>query len=576
LSTNYAPFGKTTIFSYLSITNDERLSEIWNQKTNSVTLSKFDYSYDPVGNITNWMEQTDANTPTVAVMQYDPINQLLNSTTFSNTVAGPILKQYACSYDLSGNRSSEQIGTTTNAPVNLSQSFYNNDDQVTNRISASGPLMFAGSISRQGTVIVAGIPATINHFTTNFLGYSSVTNGTNVVPVIATDYGNHSRTNNYQVVLTNNGVAEILTYDLDGNLTCVVTATSTNTYQWDAANRLISIAGPTNQSQFTYDGLGKRVQIIEETNGVTYATNKFVWDGQTLVEQRDLTGGTVTKRFFGQGEQISGTNYYFTRDHLGSVREMTDSSGAIKVRYDYDPYGRQTTVSGTVSADFGYARMYIHQPSGLNLTLYRAYNADLGRWLSRDPMGENANLNLYEYVANNPIGNLDLFGLQVYPGSLPRNFNPVIPPVYPTEPGGGLSPILIPPGTPPGAPTIGTPTSPPGSPGAPGKSGKGDTSAGAAAGGMEMAGGFLNAGSQNRAWNQAISDCSKTPPSMNGCCKCCVVTFTTLANTPDPNDYYYTSGFGFVEDMPCSQAESQAKSQGTLSPAGSITQYVNW
>ena len=411
VSTNYAPFGKKTIFSYLSITNDERLSEILNQKTNSVTLSKFDYKYDSVGDITNWTKQADTNTPTVAVMQYDPVNQLLNSTTFSNTVAGAMLKQYAYGYDLGGNRTSEQIGTTTNLPVAVSQSFYNNDNQITNRASASGPLMFAGSISRQGTVTVAGIAATMNHFTTNFVGFAGVTNGTNVVPVIAVDYGNHSRTNKYQLVVTNNGVAETLMFDANGNTTNVVTATSTNSYQWDAVNRLVSIAGPTNQSLFTYDGLGRRVQIIEKTNGVASVSNKFVWDGQALVEQRNLTGTNVTKRFFGQGEQISGTNYFFTRDHLGSIREVVNSSGVIQYRADYDPYGRPIIIQGNLVPDFGYAGMYYEAADGLNLTLYRSYTADLGRWLSRDPLAEAASLNLYAYVANNPINLFDPLGL---------------------------------------------------------------------------------------------------------------------------------------------------------------------
>jgi RHS repeat-associated protein len=212
-------------------------------------------------------------------------------------------------------------------------------------------------------------------------------------------------------VTTNNGVAETIGYDLNGNLTNIVTATSTNSYQWDAADRLVSATGPTNQSLFTYDGLGRRVQIIEKTNGVAYVTNKFVWDRAQLVEQRDLSGGIVTKRFFGDGEQISGTNYYFTRDHLGSIREMLNSSGVIQARYNYDSYGRLTKISGTIDADFGYAGMYVHQASGLLLTFFRAYSADLGRWLSRDPLTEKVGLNLYAYVSNNPINLTDLLGL---------------------------------------------------------------------------------------------------------------------------------------------------------------------
>jgi len=53
-------------------------------------------------------------------------------------------------------------------------------------------------------------------------------------------------------------------------------------------------------------------------------------------EERDASNN-VTKRFYAQGEQIGGTSYFFTTDHLGSIREMTDSTGAIHARYDYDP-----------------------------------------------------------------------------------------------------------------------------------------------------------------------------------------------------------------------------------------------
>src|SRR5207245_2017074 len=98
--------------------------------------------------------------------------------------------------------------------------------------------------------------------------------------------------------------------------------------------------------------------------------------GTELCEERDSTGGTVTKRFFGHGEQISGANYFFTWDHLGSVREMTDSSGTLQARYDYDPYGRRTKVSGSLDADFAFTGHYYHSVSGLYLTLYRAYDSD--------------------------------------------------------------------------------------------------------------------------------------------------------------------------------------------------------
>jgi len=408
IATNFAPFGKTTSFSYLGVTNDERLQTIWNQGSGG-TLSKFDYAYDAVGQITNWTQQTDTTSTNVEVMQYDPVNQLLAVTVHGNTVAGAILQQYAYGYDASGNRTTEQIGTGTSGSVAISQSTYNSDNQVTSRAGGSGQMLFAGSLNEQATVSVAGSSATVNHSTTNFFGYTSVTNGTNVIPVTAADYSANSITNKYQVIITNSGVAKTLTFDLNGNETSVVTATSTNTYQWDAANRLLSVTGTTNQSLFTYDGLGRRVQIVELTNGVAMSTNKFLWDKAGLSEQRNVAG-SVIKQFYWEGEQISGTNYYFTRDHLGSIREMVDASGTIQARYNYDPYGRRTKVSGSLDADFGFTGDFYHASSGLCLTFLRAYDPDLGRWLSRDLLAERAGLNLYDYVFNNPINWLDPYG----------------------------------------------------------------------------------------------------------------------------------------------------------------------
>lgn len=43
-----------------------------------------------------------------------------------------------------------------------------------------------------------------------------------------------------------------------------------------------------------------------------------------------------------------------------------------------------------------------------------AYDPEVGRWLARDPIGENAGINLYSYVYNNPIFFTDAVGLHAY------------------------------------------------------------------------------------------------------------------------------------------------------------------
>jgi RHS repeat-associated protein len=49
--------------------------------------------------------------------------------------------------------------------------------------------------------------------------------------------------------------------------------------------------------------------------------------------------------------------------------------------------------------------------NGRYLSLYRAYDPTVGRWMSRDPIGERGGLNLYGYVSDNPTVFNDSFGL---------------------------------------------------------------------------------------------------------------------------------------------------------------------
>jgi len=224
-----------------------------------------------------------------------------------------------------------------------------------------------------------------------------------------TDTSANVTTKNYQTVIPA-GSASAPIYDLDGNQTQDV---SGNTYAWDAKNELVQITYPGGaKSQFSYDGLGRRVAIVETgSNGAITSTKQFVFDGFNPVEERDA-GNNVTKRFFVQGEQIAGASYYYTIDHLGSIREMTSGSGVIQARYDYDPYGVMSIVGGvTLASDFQYAGYYKHAPSGLNLPTFRPYVSNFGRWPSRDPIGEDGGINLYDYVLNNPIDNQDPLGL---------------------------------------------------------------------------------------------------------------------------------------------------------------------
>jgi RHS repeat-associated protein len=161
--------------------------------------------------------------------------------------------------------------------------------------------------------------------------------------------------------------------------------------------------------------------------GTVLFTKTWVWCGGTQpCEERD-GDNQVTQRFFAQGFQTLASpsslpaSFYYTNDHLGSVREALDATGTLRARYDYDAWGQRTKLSGDLDADFGYTGHLHHKQTGLILTHYRAYDPRLARWLSRDPIAEAGGINLYGYVSNNPILWIDPLGLQFGPMPFPAS-----------------------------------------------------------------------------------------------------------------------------------------------------------
>jgi len=244
-----------------------------------------------------------------------------------------------------------------------------------------------------------------------------------------------------------NGVTQQYSYNALNQLTATVPAqTNSATYEWDAEKRLTAINQGTNRSEFSYDGLGRRLRIVEKTNGVVQSENYYLWCGTKICEMRDASGATVLRRLFPQGESLIGangsTNFFYTRDHLGSVREAVGANGLLATRYNYDPYGQKSVVQENVQTTFDFAGDFIHQKSGLYLTWFRPFDSITGRWLSRDPLGETTGVNLYSYVDNSPLRYIDPYGLCDNSNGNGDNSNPT-PQVPPGVAAGTLGGVTL-------------------------------------------------------------------------------------------------------------------------------------
>jgi RHS repeat-associated protein len=282
--------------------------------------------------------------------------------------------------------------------------------------TGGGTMRFAGTLSKPGTVTVGGNTATMSADNLSFEGYATVPAGTTTpVHIVATD-GGGTVTDKYTNVTPDTVTSQAFGYDLNGNTTSSgPSGAPTAIYGWDAADRLISVTQGTNVTTYDYDGAGRRVR--EWLNGTE--TRHWIWCGLQLCEERD-SSNNVTKRFYPQGEQISGTAYCATRDHLGSIRELVDGDGVtLHARYEYGLYGtrsaNQVTI-GAIESDFGFTGHQEFTAIGLVGAPLRFYQPQFARWLSRDPIEEDGGINLYGYAGNNPVSWIDPLGLAVYVG----------------------------------------------------------------------------------------------------------------------------------------------------------------
>lgn len=186
-------------------------------------------------------------------------------------------------------------------------------------------------------------------------------------------------------------------------------------YAWDALGRLQGVTrdrAPSRPSSFERDTFG-RVTQIRDAAGV----RDLVWDGLTLLEERDAETHEVIRAYAASGFTQGGASYYYLRDPLGSVVGLMDQSGNVVKTWSYDAWGFRTLSwqaegAEEVNPALGYAGYLQHEESGLCLMPARAYSPALRRWLSRDPIGlAGGDTNLYAYAANNPVFFSDPSGL---------------------------------------------------------------------------------------------------------------------------------------------------------------------
>ena len=185
-------------------------------------------------------------------------------------------------------------------------------------------------------------------------------------------------------------------------------------------------------------GLRRKTVEALGTGGHRDITTVYVYDamGELAAEYESVTvynqAGTPspgTNPLSGVTNPCGALTCYVSVDQLGSTRMVTDSTGAVKRRYDYLPFGEELGIgTGGRTAGMGYQASgdgfnpkFTGQVRGLESRLdyfnARYYSPEQGRFVSPDPENAGANptapqtWNGYAYAGNNPVNVVDPSGL---------------------------------------------------------------------------------------------------------------------------------------------------------------------
>jgi RHS repeat-associated protein len=253
---------------------------------------------------------------------------------------------------------------------------------------------------QNGTFAIPGVP---------------VTGGANALTVTVTDVSGNIATQVVNVTVMS-GQPVSIGYDANGNQTTHNGWAMT----YDRENRLASASSASLAVSYHYDALGRLIERI-----AVNSTNRLYYAGWQLIAEYDGTGALQKKYVYGPGidEPVrmtsGGVNYYYHADGLGSVTEITSSTGQLVESYRYDVYGGPTILAPDsrllTSSAIGNRLLFTGRDYDLDTGWYnyryRYYNPALGRFVQPDPIRTKSGWNLYRYCRNNPVNASDPRGL---------------------------------------------------------------------------------------------------------------------------------------------------------------------
>lgn len=226
-------------------------------------------------------------------------------------------------------------------------------------------------------------------------------------------------------------------YDLNGNRVEKRTDEELTRYEYDALNRLTRvIKNDSSAVGYTYDAFHRRLTKVnyqweaQSSSWQQQKTVRFLYDGDTEIGSVDEEGEITELRILGSGKggelgaaiaiELQGHIYAPIHDHQGTVRCLLDiATGSVAEFSRTSAYGEEQLYDGAGTAletseignPWRFSSKRVDDETGFVFFGKRAYDPEVGRWLTNDPLSFYDTPNLYAFVKNNPLAYYDLHGL---------------------------------------------------------------------------------------------------------------------------------------------------------------------
>jgi RHS repeat-associated protein len=443
LTSIQTPSGGTISYSYDAL--GRRSGASYSDSTPAVG-----YGYDADGNRTSLSDGAGS-----AAAVYNALDELTSVTRGTGA--------FSYTYDADGRIATRTYpdGTTTNYT-------YNDDGQLTSASQGSATTGYqydaAGHLTQTtlpNSVVETAAYNRVGWLTSRNDGFRSFVYGYDPAGNLTSrTVGGATTSYTYDALNRLTGISGPTTisygYDNVGNRTSQSTAAGTTSYSYDAADELTSTSGPGGTTSYGYDANGNQTsaggwtfavnlagQITSASDGTTttqyaydgdgnrlaattagVATN-YLWDSNfrlpQLALEQDGTGSLLRRYGYGLDRTsftTPSTVAYYSSDALGSVTELSSTTGVQLGQYDSLPFGDTATSSNVdpsvASNPFAFTGEYLDPATGLYDLRARQYDPTSGRFTSPDPLGPQA-AGTYVYSGDNPLTQIDPSGLRHTP-----------------------------------------------------------------------------------------------------------------------------------------------------------------